>query len=193
VILPTLVPPVSEDYTVRPIEAADARGPYIDWINDDAVTRWLSVRFDRRQEPADLEAYIEACNAGPDTLLLAVVRRDDGAHIGNLKLLSFDWPHSVCTISLALGPDRVKGAGIQVIAMGLSLAFDAFGLYRVDAGGMTGNPAAHKAFLAVGFQDEGLSRGRYEVKGERYGCWRVGYLRDDPPVFRRHLISPAEK
>jgi ribosomal-protein-alanine N-acetyltransferase len=189
--LPHLVCPLALDVSVRPLVEADGQGPYLDWINDPAVTRWLLAQFDRRLVAEDLVAYIRACEDHPDELLLGVIDRETDTHVGNLKLMGFDARHAMCSISLVLAPTAKPGTGRQVIAMGCSIAFDALGIHRIGAGGFGENVASIEAFSRAGFSKEGLSRDRYLVNGRRHDCWYAGLLVTDPPVFRDFLVLPA--
>ena len=71
--------------TLRTLTAADAGGPYLGWMSDGAVLRYLEARH-ARHDRASLEAFIDASNASPSILLLGIILIADGRHIGNINL-----------------------------------------------------------------------------------------------------------
>ena len=93
---------------LRPIHHDDAKGPYLEWINDSEVTRFLVSRLPP-QRVEDLEAYIQQANDKADDLLLAACDNESGTHIGNLKLQHIDKMHETAWLSIVIGHKSTWG------------------------------------------------------------------------------------
>jgi [ribosomal protein S5]-alanine N-acetyltransferase len=144
------------------LETRHASGPYFSWMNDAQTTRFLESRF-RRFERVDLESYIEAANAADDTLLLGMFLKNDGQrHIGNIKLV-VDKHHQRGEIGLMIGEADCYGRGLgsEAIAAVTDYAFRDLKLHKVTAGCYGGNVGSVRAFLKVGFAQEGLRPSHY--------------------------------
>src|SRR5687767_4158884 len=87
---------------LRELEPEDALGPYLEWMRDPAVTRYLEARFAEHDE-ASLRRYVADQTADPATLLLAIVLTDGDRHIGNVKLGPIDRNHRSADVGILIG------------------------------------------------------------------------------------------
>lgn len=140
----------------RRVTEADAAGPYRLWMNDATVTRYLEARG-RAYSESDLRAYVKRIAANPDALFMAIVAKDDGMHIGNIKLEPIIRRHrrAEMGIVIGVGDRRGRGLGAEAIAATVEYAFNDLGLCRITAGVYAPNLASLKAFLRAGFREEG--------------------------------------
>lgn len=141
--------------TLRTLTAADAGGPYLRWMSDGAVLRYLEARH-ARHDRASLEAFIDASNASPSILLLGIILTADGRHIGNIKLGPIDTHHRRGDVGVLIGDTAVWGHGYATEAISV-LADHAFGelrLHKLTAGFYAGNVASVRAFEKAGFTVE---------------------------------------
>ena len=153
---------------LRPLTAADAREEYCGWLNDPAVNQYLEVRFQKHDLPS-LKEYIEKMNADPDSVNFAIVRKDTGKHIGNIKLGPINRHHLFGEIGLMIGDKSSWGQGIATEAIKLitEYGFKVLKLHKITAGVYAPNIGSVKAFLKAGFEQEGLFRGHYR-SGDGY-------------------------
>jgi RimJ/RimL family protein N-acetyltransferase len=174
--------------TFRAVAPGDASGPYLHWINDAAVKKFLATRYGRLSV-SDIESYIADNNADPKSIFIAVCRKDDGRHIGNIKLQALDRVHESATISIVIGETGLwgKGIGTEAVAMSCRYGFETLGLHRLDAGCYAENVASMRIFEKCGFAREGLSRGVWRTDRGRHDAVRLGMLRTDEPLWRRYL------
>ena len=137
---------------VRPSDVTDA---YHAWMNDPEITRYLEVRF-FPQSKEEIAAYVERSRHDRTSVLLAIVRRTDGRHIGNIRLGNVNWRHRTAEIALVIGEKSAWGRGYatESIALVVDYAFRVLNLHKVSAGCYGPNEASIRAFLKVGFAEE---------------------------------------
>jgi [ribosomal protein S5]-alanine N-acetyltransferase len=145
-----------------------ASGPYLAWMNDPEIVRYTESR-DRKFSSSDLESFIAGCNEDPSVLLLGMIDKRDGLHVGNIKL-AFELRHRRGDMGLIVG-DKTKwgrGFGRESIAAVTNYAFNALNLAKVAAGCYASNVGSIRAFIAAGWHEEArrkrhaLCDGRWE-------------------------------
>jgi RimJ/RimL family protein N-acetyltransferase len=146
---------------LQPLEPRHAAGPYLAWMNDPDVTRYLESRF-RSHSREDLERFIADANAAESTLLLGMFLKDDDRHIGNVKL-AIDPPHRRAELGLMIGEPSAwgQGLGTEAIDAVTRHAFTALGMHKVTAGCYADNLGSLRAFLKAGFAQEGMRPSHY--------------------------------
>jgi RimJ/RimL family protein N-acetyltransferase len=172
-------PITTKDLILRSLDAGDATGPYVDWMRDPEVTRFLEVRLSPPDEAA-LETFIVKMNGSQDNLLLGLFLREmPQRHIGNIKLGPIDERHKAASIGIAIGAKDCWGRGFatQAVAALSDYAFDALGLERLEAGFYADNEASQRAFQRAGFVLEGLRRGGRLFNGVRTDEILMGRVR----------------
>ncbi|WP_114394047.1 GNAT family N-acetyltransferase [Oleisolibacter albus] len=139
---------------LRTLTAADVGPRYLGWLRDAEVTRFLEVRHGDRSAAATL-AFVEEANASPDTLLLGMVLREGGLHVGNIKLGPIDPYHRRADLGLMLGERACWGQGLaaEAIAALTGYAFEMLGLNKVTASCYGNNEGSRRAFLKAGFHE----------------------------------------
>ncbi|MED5357035.1 MAG: GNAT family protein [Pseudomonadota bacterium] len=173
---------------LRPIHHDDAKGPYLEWINDSEVTRFLVSRLPP-QRVEDLEAYIQQANDKADDLLLAACDNESGTHIGNLKLQHIDKTHESAWLSIVIGHKSTwgKGIGTEAVALMTKVGLEHLNLRRIDAGCYAENKPAIKTFLNCGYTQEGHSREQFCAEGRTWDAVWLGILAIDAPLWRDRL------
>jgi RimJ/RimL family protein N-acetyltransferase len=164
--------------TLATLEVEAASGPYLRWLSDPEVVRFLEVRHLVHSE-ASLRSYIADAIADPVTLLFGIFLRLGSRHVGNLKLGPIDRNNRRVEIGLMIGEADCRGMGLgqEAIAAATRYAFDGLDLHKVTAGVIELNVPSAKAFAAVGYVEEGrlthnsLVEGRW-VDEIRFGCIR---------------------
>jgi len=143
---------------LRPLVVADVDGPYLEWFNDPEVCRFNGhhvVPYLRE----DAIRYVEGLTQSRN-LVLAMVRRDDGHHIGNVALQDVDPVHRSAEFAIVIGDRTAWGQGFSVEA-GLVLVdhgFNAMNLHRIGCGTSADNVPMRKLAAALGMREEGLRR-----------------------------------
>ena len=82
---------------LRTLKKTDATENYVKWMNSKKINQFLESRF-IKQDKKDLENYIKRMNKTPNVIFLAIIRKDNNKHIGNIKLGPIDWNHKFAEI-----------------------------------------------------------------------------------------------
>jgi RimJ/RimL family protein N-acetyltransferase/methionyl-tRNA formyltransferase len=149
--------------------ARDASETYLGWFSDPEITRFLEVRLSAPQTTADLESFIDECNASPENLLLGMTLAPDGRHIGNIKLGPINSFHRRAELGLMIGDKSQwgKGYATEAIAAISEHAFAKLGLAKLVAGVYSRNIGSYQAFIKAGYVEEGRLSGYWDTGSER--------------------------
>lgn len=161
-----------EKIYLRPITVEDVTDAYVGWLNDPEVNQFLETRFVAHTKETARE-YVRKLAHDPAHIFLAIIRKDAGAHIGNIKLGPIDPHHKVGSIGIMIGDKESWGKGFATEAIQLltSYAFDSLRLHKITAGAYENNVGSAKAFLKLGFFEEGRRK-----KHMRFGDTYVDYV-----------------
>jgi RimJ/RimL family protein N-acetyltransferase len=171
---------VGERITLRPLEAADLAGPYLDWLNDYEVTRFLETGT-RPMTRAALQRYVDAATQAPDTVMLAIVETKTRRHVGNIKLAGIHSVHRRADLGIMLGDKRRwgRGYGAEAVALVLRYGFERLNLNKIYLGVDVDNLAAIAVYEKLGFKIEGTQRQHLFRDGAYRDRHLMGILRDD--------------
>jgi RimJ/RimL family protein N-acetyltransferase len=164
---------------LRDVCVSDATPRYVAWLADPEVNRYLETRFQQHTR-ADIVRYIEMMTKAPDVAFLAIVRRSDDLHLGNLRLGEIDPYHQTATVALLIGEKSVwgQGYGSEAIALVSRYAFDALSVRKLTARVYSNNLASLNAFQKAGWMSEGVQRQQFVSDGQLVdGIW-LGCSRD---------------
>lgn len=144
---------------LRPIQIADADGPYVDWLNDEEINQYLEARF-VTWTPELLRAYISEFELPSDKFLFAICTKEQHVHVGNIKLGPINPYHKFAEIGVIIGDKRYWGLGLASAAISeiCRFGFGELGLNKLTAGCYEANIGSIKSFERVGFEIEGKLR-----------------------------------
>lgn len=165
---------------LRPLRRQDAFGPYAEWFNDEVVCAGNGHhRFPYSRQEA--LRYIQQAHSSGTELILAIARRRDGRHIGNIALQRID-PVSRCAEFAIVIGDRAswgKGYSKEAAALLLHHAFETLNLRRVYCGTFETNTAMKRLASHLGMRREGRRR-QAAFKQNRYlDVIEYGLLRNE--------------
>ena len=111
-------------------------------------------------------------------MLLGIVLRDSGQHIGNIKLGGINLYHRRAQIGLLIGEKEQWGKGFasEAIETIVSYAGNSLGLHRIYNGCHANNPGSYRAFLKAGFEAEGRFRRHDRIDDEWVDSIMLGRL-----------------
>ena len=164
---------------LRALVPDDLNSTYLGWLNDSEVNTYLETRFLPQTFEA-LKVYWETHRDNPSTPWFAIcLARQDGRHIGNIKLGPIQWLHRRGDISLFIGDRSCWGQGYasEAIALVRDWAFLELDLQKLNAGIYEGNIGSRRAFEKCGFELEGTLRKEVVSDGQRLDVWRLGLPR----------------
>jgi ribosomal-protein-alanine N-acetyltransferase len=172
--------PFIEGTTVdlRPLSMKDIEGGYVNWLNDPEVCKYNShhVYPYTREQAA---AYIVGLEGNKNNLVLAIVQKDSGKHIGNISLQNIDHLSRNAEYAIILGEKEYWGKGIALEAslMILKHGFQALDLHRIYCGTSEKNTAMKNLALAMGMQEEGRRKEAIYKDGEFFDVIEYGILK----------------
>ena len=150
---------VGDSVYLRPLEAADLEGPYLSWLNDPEVTRFMeSGAF-----PTTLSAlrrYAENVADAPDTVMLAIIEKTTDTHVGNIKPGPIHWIHRRADLGIMIG-ERARwgrGYGREAVRLVLAYGFDRLNLNKITLGVDADHGRAVRLYEGLGFKVEGTER-----------------------------------
>lgn len=165
---------------LRNLQLADADGPYPSWMNDPEVCQYNSHHV-YPYTPEKARQYIESVRATSNAVVLAVVIKETGEHIGNISLQGIHPVHRSAEFAILMG-DKAhwgnaygKEAGILLCRHG----FNALNLHRIYCGTHEHNVGMQKLALYLGMQEEGRLRQAQFKQGQYVDNLLYGVLRDE--------------
>ena len=171
---------VGERISLRPLTAADLSSAYLDWVNDHEVTRFMETGVFPTTAEA-LQHYATSLIESRQNVLLAIVDKSSGRHIGNVKLGPIEWVHRRALIGIMIGEKAFRGRGLgrEVVELVLGYAFDRLNLHKVCLGVDADHVQAVKLYQRVGFKLEGTERQHVFRDGSFRDHYRMGLLRSE--------------
>ena len=165
---------------LREVQISDVNVNYYGWINDPEVTRYLEVR-NIPQSPENIKKYVQAMDGNADEIFLAICLREDGHHVGNIKLGPINWLHRFAEVSLVIGEKQFwgKGIGTEAVRLVSHFAFDVLNLHKLKSGCYEENIGSTKAFLKAGFVQEGILKSQWYLNGRHRNEIVLGLCRED--------------
>jgi len=144
---------------LRPLQPEDAQGPYVEWFNDAEVC-WANSHHYIPYTTKEALAYIERAQKFGDEFILAIVRKEDNRHIGNIALKRIDYIARSSEIAFLIGDKSCwgKGYGKEAGRLLLDHAFFALNLNRVYCGIFETNVAMQNLAEDLGMRVEGRRR-----------------------------------
>ncbi|UBU13927.1 GNAT family N-acetyltransferase [Nonomuraea gerenzanensis] len=153
------------------------------WREDDAsaVLRAFQAPDLRHQAPWPVVTLKDASGwiASWEGVGHAFAVLQDDQVVGNVAVTRLD-SHGNGWVSYWVVPEA-RGRGVAVAATELVArwAFDERGLYRLELGHRTNNPASCRVAMKAGFLPEGIERGKLSHAGVRYDVERHARLATD--------------
>ena len=144
---------------LRPLELEDADRDYPTWLNNMETSRGNSHhRFPYSRDQA--RNYIKKANQSESDLILAIVQKDSGQHIGNISLLDINWHSRSAKFAILIGDKKTRGIGIGYRAGTLLLnhGFRELNLHRIFCGTHSNNLAMRSLAIKLGMQSVGTLR-----------------------------------
>lgn len=158
----------SDRLFLRPLRESDIQGPYLDWLNDAEVCQGNSHHVYPYTE-SRAKAYVDYSENTKDALILAVVLKEEGIHIGNIAIQNIHWIYRTGEFAILLGDKRFwgKGFGQEAGHLILSHAFSEMNLSRIGCATFGNNEGMCRLALALGMKQEGVRR-QAAFKGNGY-------------------------
>lgn len=165
---------------LRELRPDDATEHYLNWLQDSQVTKFLECRFSSYSLQS-LREYIITERAAKNNFFLAIILKELGKHIGNVKIGPINWIHGFSDIGIMIGDKDSwgQGHGTEAIALTTQYAFETVGLNKLNAGCYNVNMASAEVFKKAGFTGEGTRRKQYIYENKLVDDLLFGMTRSD--------------
>ena len=165
---------------LRNLEGADLEGPWLDWLNDYEITRFLETgSFPTTHE--GIGRYYQDVVQNPNNVMLAIVDKASDGHIGNIKLGPINRFHRVADLAIMIGDKSCwgKGYGREAWELMVSYGFERLDLHKITLGVYADHHAAVKTYEKVGFKVEGTLGKHLFREGSYHDKYVMGLLREE--------------
>jgi len=137
------------------------------WMNDRAVTRFLSARY-----PLSLAAEEEWMRGRAVKMMsfedpFFAIETKEGRHIGNTNLFNVQAENRCAELGIMIGEHDCwsKGYGADALRVLLTFGFEEMNLHRIALNAFAFNERAIACYRKVGFVEEGRERERIFTEG----------------------------
>lgn len=144
-----------ERICLRPIGIKDVGQEYVDWLNNQEINQFLESRFTKHTIES-VRAYVSKFAMDDSIIFLAIIRKEDNKHIGNIKCGPIDWHHKRGDVGFMVGDKSVwgKGYATEAIKLFTDYLFNIMKLHKITAGAYANNIGSIKALKKSGFFEE---------------------------------------
>jgi len=173
---------------LRAFRAEDLTERYLGWLNDPEATRYMeSGIFPSTMR--DLESFYQRIAVSRSDVLMAVIDKGSGEHIGNMKLGPIQWVHRSAIFGIMIGEKRFRGRGVgrEATRLMVEYGFDRL-TNRIDLGVFAEHEAGVRCYQKLGFKVEGRLRQDLFQDGEYKDRLWMGLLRSE--YERRQMGKP---
>lgn len=150
---------------LRELRPEDVNDTYLSWFQDSTVTEFLDSR---RITKDDAINYMLLGRETRTYFMYAILAKDSGLHIGNLKIGPIQEMHGISDLVTVIGNREYWGKGLatEAIRLGSQVAFDVYGIRKLSGGIADGNIGSVKAYTKAGWVIEARLKGHHLINGE---------------------------
>ncbi len=174
-----------EKVRLRETLLSDCNETYLSWLNDPEVNRFLETRFSS-QNIETIAEFVRKTNSTVDSYLCAIIHRESGQHIGNIKVGPIHPFYRRADISYFVGDRSVwgQGCGSEAVALMTRFAFRDLGVRKLKAFVREFNAGSRRLLENNGYQLEGVLKKeeRYDAESEWEDIFVYGLIVDDYPI-----------
>jgi len=160
---------------------SDAEGPYIDWLNDEEVTRFLSTigHFPTTAETA--RQYIHRISHSDRDMFLAIHDAASNEFIGTSHFGPIDWLHRTGTFGIMIGDKRYwgKGYGTEILFHMTDYGFRRLNLHKITIGAVSEQIAAIRYMKKLGYAQEATHQEEFFYNGRYIDTFKFGLIERD--------------
>jgi len=167
-----------ETIDLRSLSPGDIEGNYVSWFNDEEVCHFNSHHvYPYTTDQA--VSFIEGTQTDRSSIVLAILSKDSGKHIGNISLQKIDLISRNAEYAIVLGDRDYWGKGIAKEASLLILrhGFESLNLHRIGCGTSSENIPMQKLAAKLGFNEEGRRKDALYKNGKYVDIIEYGLLR----------------
>ncbi len=152
---------------LRGLEQQDINPAYVHWLNDPEINVFMATRrFPNTLE--SLRVYYDKVKEDGRGIYLAICLKENGRHVGNVKLDKIDWINRTAEFGLLIGDKDYWGNGLGSEATYLisKQGFWQLNLNRITILSAADNLGALRCYTNAGYQQEGVLKKAVFLNGE---------------------------
>jgi len=167
---------------LRPLEITDADGDYPAWLNDE-TTSMGNGHHRMPYSRANARDFISTTNESSDAIVLAITRKNNNKHVGNIALKDICWFSRSAEIAIIIGePDgRNNGIGFRASKLLINHGFIALNLHSIKCQTFLNNAAMIGLAKKLGMKYVGSLRESVFKHGNYLDVEIFDLLRSDWP------------
>lgn len=144
---------------LRPLRPDDAQSNYVNWLNDKETCRGNSHHV-FPYTPEQAEQYIKGMVGSQNNIVLAIVVRDSGLHIGNISLQNIHYVNRSAEFAILIGEKsaRASGYGTDAASLIIEHGFKTLNLERIHCGTYSTNLGMKRLAEHLGMTEVGILR-----------------------------------
>ena len=169
-----------ERILLRPLTKNDMTPVYLQWLNDEEVTRFNShATFPNTQEK--MEAYYNSLQDNNRNVVLGIIDKTTNRHIGNVALQQINWVSKNAEFAILLGDKEFwgKGMGEEAAVLIVTYGFERLNLHRIFCGTIQGNEGMKKLAKKLHMTEEGIRREAIYKNGTYLDIIEYGVLKEE--------------
>lgn len=156
-----------------------AESNYEGWFSDPEVTQFNSHGV-WPKTPDEFHQYVISLKNDKSRLVLMMVDKITGKHIGNISLQGINWINRSAEFAIIIGEKDYWGQGLAKESMAtlFNHAFSGMNLHRIWTGTSELNIGMQKAIEKIGMIKEGTFQEAIFTNGEFYDIYEYAILSD---------------
>jgi len=156
---------ISDRLVLNHLSLIHCTNEYLAWMNNPEVYRYLETGGDYKMD--NLIKYLESVEANPFILFWAIHLKENGKHIGNIKIDPINKRHGLGEYGIMMGDSDEwgKGYAYEASKLVLTYCFKKVGLRKIILGVVEENESAVKLYKKLDFFVEGV----YKDHGYYFG------------------------
>lgn len=171
---------IGDKIYLRPLDMDDLEGEYIQWVNDERICKHMgTLHFSTTKRR--LQEYLESQLNNKNIAFFAIIEKETGKHIGNVKLGPIDWINRRAEYGRMIGDKSAqgKGHGTEVVDLILKYAFNILNLHKITTSASISNEASIKSSKKVGLRVEGTLKEHEYENGQYKDAYVMGITKDE--------------
>lgn len=169
----------AEPVYLRILNETDLTDRYLQWLNDEEVSRFNSHAV-FPNTPEKMRQFYDSINPQKQ-VVLAIIERTSDLHVGNVSLQAINWINRSAEFAILLGDKNFWGKGIGHAASQLIVkyGFERLNLHRIYCGTIAGNTGMEKLAQKLRMIEEGRRREAVYKNGTYHDVIEYGVLREE--------------
>ncbi|PHU40931.1 Protein N-acetyltransferase, RimJ/RimL family [Pseudobutyrivibrio sp. AR14] len=163
-------------FIIRSISLDDCNEKYVNWLNDKEVNQYLETRW-CEQNIESIKDFVRKQIASEDSYLFAICKQD-GTHIGNIKIGPINNRYKHADISYFIGDKNMwnKGVATDVIERICKFGFEELDLHKIAAGAYKEAVGSIKALENNRFLREAIFKDEVRIDDKFTDVYRFALL-----------------